>query len=440
MSSLPPRRLKDLFRDRRVLSWALYDWGNSAFATTVMAGFFPIFFKQFWSSEANVALSTARLGIANSIASLILGALAPVLGAMADRSSGRKKFLFAFACIGATSTASLYLVSQGEWAWACLLYVLGTVGFSGSISFYDALILGVARERELDTVSALGFALGYLGGGVLFLVNVLMSLKPGWFGIVDAAEAVRISFLMVGVWWFVFTLPLIFNVPEPPAVGPVARGFLDVVREGFAQLRQTFLELRQLRNVMLFLFAYFFYIDGVNTIIKMAVDYGMSLGFKSDSLIVALLLVQFIGFPAAIGFGLLTPRLGTRRSIELAIGVYVIVAIGAVFMSTELHFYFLAAAIGLVQGGIQSTSRAAFGQMIPADRSGEFFGFFNMLGRFSALLGPTLMAITALLSDNPRVSILSVLILFAGGWIILRQVEFKGEFKGEVKGEFRDEQ
>lgn len=422
-----PRRLMTLLRDRRILAWALYDWGNSAFATTVMAGFFPIFFKQFWSSEANVSLSTARLGIANSVASFILGALAPALGAMADRASGRKKFLFVFAALGATSTASLYLVSQGQWAWAALLYVLGTVGFSGSISFYDALIMGVARERELDTVSALGFALGYLGGGILFLVNVLMTLQPAWFGFVDAAQAVRVSFLMVGVWWLVFTLPLLFTVPEPPAAGPTAHGVLSVVREGFAQLARTFHDLRKLRNVMMFLLAYFFYIDGVNTIIKMAVDYGMSLGFKSDSLIVALLLVQFIGFPAAIGFGLITPRLGTRRSLELAIGVYVGVAIGAVFMSSELHFYFLAAAIGLVQGGIQSTSRAAFGQMIPADQAGEFFGFYNMLGRFSALLGPLLMAITALLSDNPRVSILSVLILFAVGWFLLRKVEFRDE-------------
>ncbi len=425
--STPPRRLKDLIRDRRILAWALYDWGNSAFATTVMAGFFPIFFKQFWSSEANVSLSTARLGVANSIASLVLGALAPVLGAMADRASGRKKFLLAFAALGATSTASLYLVSQGEWAWATLLYVLGTVGFSGSISFYDALIMGVARERELDTVSAFGFALGYLGGGLLFLLNVLMTLKPSWFGFVDAAQAVRTSFLMVGAWWLIFTLPLLLHVPEPPAAGPAAQGARQVIREGFAQLARTFHDLRKLRNVMMFLVAYFFYIDGVNTIIKMAVDYGMSLGFKSDSLIVALLLVQFIGFPAAIGFGFITPRFGTRRSLELAIGVYVAVAIGAVFMTTELHFYFLAAAIGLVQGGIQSTSRAAFGQMIPADQAGEFFGFFNMLGRFSALLGPLLMAITALLSDNPRVSILSVLILFGVGWFLLRKVEFRDE-------------
>jgi UMF1 family MFS transporter len=417
------RSWKQLLTDKTVIGWALYDWGNSAYATTVMAGFFPIFFKQYWSLGTSAVESTAKLGFANSISSFILGALSPLLGALADRSRGRKKLLFFFTFIGAVSASSLFFVVKQEWAWAAALYVVSSIGLFGGQSFYDALLPAVASPREMDQVSGLGYGVGYLGGGVLFALNVVMTLKPEFFGIEDAATAVRVSFMMVGIWWLCFTLPLMFFVDEPAAEGTHV-SFLRLASDSFRELFTTFKSLRELKMAFTFLIAYFFYIDGVNTIIKMAVDYGMSLGFKSDSLIVALLLVQFISFPAAIGFSVLANRLGAKLALNAAIVMYVLVTIAATALRDVWHFYALACAIGLVQGGIQALSRSVFAQLIPPEKSGEFFGFFNMLGRFSSVLGPMLIAVTGLVSDNPRVAMISLLLLFGTGFYLLQKVQF----------------
>lgn len=423
---LKSRTWKELILDRRVLSWALYDWGNSAYATTVMAGFFPIFFKQYWSLGVSAIDSTAKLGYANSISSFVLGALSPILGALADRSRGRKKLLLFFTFIGAISSSSLYFVAKHEWVWAAALYVFSSIGFFGGQSFYDALLPAVAKSEDMDRVSGLGYGLGYLGGGLLFAVNVAMTLKPEVFGLEDAAHAVRVSFFMVGVWWLCFTVPLLWNVDEPPATG-ASTGFLTLAADSFREVIRTFKSLREVRTAFLFLIAYFFYIDGVNTIIKMAVDYGMALGFKSDSLIVALLLVQFVGFPAAILFSALAGRYGSKKALSTAILIYALVTVAATGLQAEWHFYLLAVAIGLVQGGIQALSRSSFGRLIPTEKSGEFFGFFNMLGRFSSVLGPLLIAISATISDSPRVAMLSLLILFGTGFAILQKVKFPEE-------------
>lgn len=419
-----------IVRDRKILSWALYDFGNSAFATTVMAGFFPIFFKQYWSNigpdlPGNLAAvkSTAMLGYANSLSSLILGLTAPLLGALADRSKGRKRFLLGFTFLGALSASSLALVGQGLWEWAILLYVLAGIGFWGSQNFYDALLALVAKKSEMDHVSGLGYGLGYLGGGLLFALNVFMTLKPELFGLASAKEAVKLSFFMVGIWWLLFTVPLILNVEETHDKDE-AFGFLSLVRDSFHQVINTFRSLKVHKSAFTFLVAYFFYIDGVNTIIKMAVDYGMSLGFKSDSLIVALLMVQFIGFPATIGFSFLSQKIGAKRSLFCAIGIYVLVTLLATQLRVEWHFYALAASIGLVQGGIQALSRSVFGRLIPGEQAGEFFGFFNMLGRFSSILGPLLIAFTGLISESSRISMLSLLILFGVGAWLLSKVQF----------------
>lgn len=423
---------KSVLTDRKIISWALYDWGNSAYATTVMAGFFPIFFKQYWSVGTPAIESTAQLGYANSISSFILGAMSPLLGALADRSRGRKKLLFFFTFIGAVSASSLYLISEREWAWAAALYVVSSIGFFGAQSFYDALLPAVAKPEDMNAVSGLGYGLGYLGGGLLFAVNVAMTLKPEFFGLANAAQAVKVSFFIVGIWWLVFTLPLLFQVDEPATEGPPVSlsnpfDLIKLIRESFGEIIRTFHSLRTLKTAFMFLIAYFFYIDGVNTIIKMAVDYGMALGFKSDSLIVALLLVQFIGFPAAIGFSVLAKKVGSKTALKIAIGIYALVTIAATGLQVEWHFYALAIAIGLVQGGIQALSRSVFGQLIPAEKSGEFFGFFNMLGRFSSVLGPTLIAISGLISDSPRIAMLSLLLLFGTGYFILQRVSFPEE-------------
>jgi len=411
------------FINKENISWALYDWGNSAFATTVMAGFFPLFFKKYWNVGVDATTSTFRLGFANSVASLIVVALAPLLGAIADQGGARKKFLLFFASMGVVMTGSLFFVAQGAWHVAALLFVLGIIGFSGGNIFYDSLLVSVAPPGKEDMVSAFGFALGYLGGGLLFAINVLMTLKPGVFGLPDAGAAVRISFISVAVWWAVFSLPVLFWVAEPP-VQQKTTGWA-MVTGGFHQLRATFAEIRKLRVVFLFLLAYWLYIDGVDTIVRMAVDYGMSLGFEHNSLIVALLIVQFVGFPAAIVYGKLGEKLGTKTSILLGIAVYIGVAIWGRFMDSTGEFYVLAMAIGLVQGGVQALSRAFYSRIIPAHRAAEFFGFYNMLGKFAAVIGPILMGLVGVVTGNPRHSILSIVILFLAGGLILYFVDEK---------------
>ncbi len=410
---------------RAILGWSLYDVGNSAFATTVMAGFYPIFFKQYWSIGVDTTMSTARLGLANSLAGVLVAMSAPVLGAIADQGTTRKKFLFFFSYMGALMTAALYMVSMGNWAAAIALYVLGNVGFSGGNIFYDALITIVASKKRLDMVSSLGFALGYLGGGMLFAFNVWMTLKPETFGFLDASQAVRISFLTVGVWWAAFTVPLLLLVKEPVLE---RKGLSSAsIRAGLEQLRKTFQEVRRLRTVFLFLVAYWFYIDGVDTVIRMAVDYGLSIGFESQSLILALLITQFVGFPAAIGFGFLGNRIGTKRAIYLALAVYLFVCIWGAFMQEVTEFYILAVVVGLVQGGVQALSRSYFARMIPVARSAEFFGFYNMLGKFAVVVGPVLMGGFGLLVRHAgysadiasRAGITSVGLLFLVGGVLL---------------------
>ncbi|RLA91172.1 MAG: MFS transporter [Deltaproteobacteria bacterium] len=413
--------MPNLATDRKVISWALYDWANSAYATTVMAGFFPIFFKEYWNVGVEATTSTFRLGLANSIASLIIVAMAPLLGAIGDQGGVKKKFLLFFAAMGVVMTGSLFFVARGAWHIAVLIYIVGIIGFSASNVFYDSLLISVAPSGKEDMVSALGFGLGYLGGGLLFACNVLMTLKPAWFGLTDAATAVRISFLSVALWWAIFSLPIMIWVKEPPTHRKTS-GW-KMIGSGLLQLKTTFAEIRKLRVVFLFLIAYWLYIDGVDTIVRMAVDYGMSLGFPADSLIVALLIVQFVGFPAAILFGKLGEKLGTKTSILLGLGVYIGVTVWGRFMDSPGEFYVLAVAIGLVQGGVQSLSRAFYSRIIPANRAAEFFGFYNMLGKFAAVIGPVLMGLVGVLTGNPRHSILAIAVLFLGGGIILYFVD-----------------
>lgn len=407
--------------DRRsVIAWALYDWANSAFAVTVMSGFFPLFFKQYWSAGADPGESTLKLGMANSLASIVVAVIAPLLGAIADRAGGKKRFLGSFAALGIVMTAGLYWVAKGDWAMAAGLYVAATIGFSGSIVFYDGLMLSVSSDEDSDRVSALGYSLGYLGGGILFALNVAMTLKPAFFGLADAGQAVRVSFLLVALWWAVFTVPLMLRVREPRTEGI---GVLGAVRAGVRQLTSTFRRIRTMKTVWMFLLAYWLYIDGVDTIVRMAVDYGLSLGFESTNLIIALLITQFVGFPAAIVFGRIGERIGSKRGILIGIAVYIGVTLLGYGMETVAEFYALAVIIGLVQGGVQALSRSLYSRLIPKDEAAEFFGFYNMLGKFAAILGPAIMGWVAWLTGSPRLSILSIAVLFVAGGALLMRVE-----------------
>jgi UMF1 family MFS transporter len=426
----------------------MYDWANSAFATTVMAGFFPVFFKQYWSAGVDANLSTARLGIGNAVAGLLVALAAPILGAVADRSAARKRFLALFAYMGVLATAGLFFVGQGQWMFALVVYAMGLIGFSGANVFYDALLPVVSEENNVDVVSGFGFSMGYLGGGLLFLLNVLMVVRPHAFGLTDAGQALRIGFLTVALWWGFFALFIFLWVPKDPPVA-TSPGSDGVWSAGFSQLKHTFSRLRHMKTVLLFLCAYWLYIDGVDTIIRMAVDYGMSLGFAANDLLLALLVTQFVGFPAALAFGRIGQRLGPRKGIYIAIGVYVMVTFWGITMTHKAEFYGLAITIGLVQGGIQALSRSYYARLIPSDKPSEFFGFYNMLGKFAAIIGPMLVGAVGLgmrwllmpASPSPedlirvgtlatRWSMASVLILFAAGAFLLYFVD---EEKGKAQ-------
>lgn len=404
-----------------MLYWAFYDWANSAFATVVMAGFFPVFFKQFWASELAVTDSTFWLGLVNSAASLLIVVTAPLLGAVADQLSAKKRFLIVFTVLGVLSSGALFWLGQGHWGIALAIYLLGLLGFSGSNIFYDALLVDVAPSDCYERISAFGYALGYLGGGLLFAVNVVMTIYPTVFGFSGPAEAVQAAFLGVAIWWALFSIPLMLWVPEFSCARSIGIG--AVLRGAVGELSATFRHIRELKETFLFLLAYWFYIDGVDTIVRMAVDFGLAIGFPADSLMVALLITQFVGFPAALAFGHLGERWGSKRSILLAIGIYMLVIFGASRMDQVEEFYILAIAIGLVQGGIQALSRALFAGFIPPGRTAEFFGFFNMVGKFAAVLGPGLVAAAAALTGDSRLSLLPILLLFLIGALLLRRVD-----------------
>jgi len=406
---------------RAPLAWALYDWGNSAFATTVMAALFPLFFHKYWCAGAAPGVASLRLGAASSTASAIVLVLAPLIGALADAGRLRKALLAAFALLGVVATAALYLVPAGAWWLAAALYVAGTVGFLGANVPYDGLLVSVARPEARDRVSSLGYGLGYLGGGLLFALDVAMVLRPDAFGLPDRTAATRVAFLSVALWWAGFTLPLLAWVPEPPSGGALRGAVGRALRELGGAVRA----LRALPTAARFLLAYWLYIDAVQTIIVMATSFGSELGLPDSALIVALLVTQFVGFPSALLFGRLGERLGTRFSILVAIGVY----LGVVGMSvamTATRFYVLAAVVGLVQGAAQALSRSLYSRLIPASKAGEMFGFYNMLGKFAAVVGPLLVGITSV-SVGPRWSVLSLaLLLLAGGALLWRVDEARG--------------
>ena len=413
-------RARGVLLRRPVIGWAFCDWANSAFATTVMAGFFPLYFKQFWNAGVEATESTFRLGLANGIASVIVAFVAPFIGAVADKGGARIRLLLLFTVLGAAMTTAMFWVAKGDWQMAAFFYVAASLGFWGGNQFYDSLLTDVAEERDYDLVSSYGYSLGYLGGGLLFLVNVLMVTKPAMFGIADASEGVRLSFITVGVWWVVFTLPVLW-VKEKSAAQALPVG--AAIRAGFAELRGTIRHIGGDRTLLWFLLAYWFYIDGVNTVIKMAVDFGLSLGLNQSALITALLITQFVGFPAALAFGWIGKKVGPRVGIFISLAVYT----GATFYAyrylyTEAQFYTLAIVIGLVQGGVQSLSRSLFGRLVPPGKAGEFFGFYNLMGKAAAILGPMITGIVAVTTHDSRLAIVSISILFVIGAAFLSRV------------------
>ena len=409
--------------NKKEISWALYDWANSAFATTVMAGFFPLFFKTYFASGVEAEKSTFILGASNSLGFLLMALIAPLIGAIADKRSSRKKFLFFFTLMATTFVFGLSYIGKGDWQLAALFYIISILGFSGANVFYDSLLIHSTSENNIHNTSALGYSLGYLGGGILFAFNIIMVLNPGWFFLDGPEQAVKVSFAMVSIWWLIFTVPILFFVSEPGEKSSVP--FSTTITEGFKQFAGTLKKIKALKVIFLFLVAYWLYIDAVDTIIVMAVDFGLSIGLNSNDLIKALLITQFVGFPATLVYGKIGDKYGPKTGIYFALAVYILVCVGAYFMKSTTHFYILAVTIGLVQGGIQSLSRSFYTQLIPKEMSGEFFGFYNMLGKFASVLGPLLMGSIVLYTKNSRFSMFGLIMLFLLGGIILSFVDLK---------------
>ena len=401
--------------------WAFYDWANSAFATTVMAGFFPIFFKSYWASDLSDAESTFIIGSANSLVGLLIAISAPVMGAIADAGNSKKKLLLTFAVLGILATGYLFFIPESSWKFAITFYAVGVIGFSGGNIFYDSLLVSVSGDKDRNRVSSLGFSLGYLGGGLLFLLNVLMFSFPNSFGLNSQVEAVLWSFLSVAIWWSIFTVPLITGVKETK-LAEEGKTFFQISKDAFQNLYHTSQSISRYKSAVIFLLAYFLYMDGVDTIIRMATSYGSDIGLSAQSMIGALLLTQFIGFPATLVFGKYSDKFGHKQTLSFAILVYIGVVIFSSQMDSAIEFFVMASVIGLVQGGVQAISRSYFSTLIPEDKAAEFFGFYNFIGKSSVFIGPFMVSGIALISGSPSIGILSLLVLFIPGLILLRRV------------------
>ena len=416
---------------KQIYSWALYDWANSAFATTVMAGFFPIFFQEYWSNSDNVSLSTFYLGLGNSIASIIVALLAPILGAIADRGSFKKKFLIFFAFLGIVMTLALGFIAQGMWPIALLVYIFATIGFSGANIFYDSLLPSISNDNNIDKVSALGFSLGYLGGGILIIINAAMVNFPSFFGLSSAVEATQYSFISVAIWWAIFSIPLLVFVKEEKV--NEKESIKDSVKNGIIQFKNTFQDIKKLKVVATFLLAYWLYIDGVDTVVRMAAAFASTLEFSTQDIIIALVLIQLVAFVATLIYIRISNYIGLKNGIYLGILGYIVIIICGFFVENVSQFYIVAFLIGCFQGGIQSISRSLYSRIIPENKAAEFYGFYNMLGKFAAVFGPVLMgSVTLILSNNfddeitaARYGLLSIMILFILGAYVFSKVDIK---------------
>ncbi len=406
--------------NRRVIAWALYDWANSAFALSVLAVLFPLVLGNYWSAGDDGSAVTARLGWVTSAASVVVCITAPIFGTIADTGGYRKRFLFVLAVIGATGTAALGFVGAGDWPLALGIYLVASIGFYSATVFYDSLLIDVCPPRYFSFVSSLGFSLGYLGGAVLLGLHLWMLSAPDTFGFANTAEAFSFAFISVGAWWLVFLLPLLFFVPERHSPIEVSSG---TVRAAYAELRATMRKVGQYRNVVIFLCAYWLYLGGVFTVIFMAVNYGQRLGFDDRDLVMALLITNFIGFPATFLYGLVAHRFGPRSGIYFALLVYIGMSCWAIFMTDVRQFYIMAIVIGMVQGGVQGLSRSLYATLIPPEQPGEFFGFYNMVTKFAHVLGPAMVAIAATLSDDPKWVLMTLIPLFLVGGLMLQLVQ-----------------
>ena len=409
-------------------AWAMYDWANSAFMTTIIAAVFPIYFSTVAGADLEPADATFRFALTTFIALSITAVLSPVLGAVADFAGVKKKMLAVFLALGVVATACMFFIQQGDWLLAAILFGVANVGATASLVFYDSLLPHVAKPDEMDRVSTAGYALGYLGGGLLLAVNIAWIQRPDLFGMGSGSAgqelATRLSFVSVAVWWVGFSIPLFRTVAEPArALESDEHAEQSPVRAAFVRLGETLRELRGYKQAAMMMLAFMVYNDGISTIIRMATVYGTEIGLEQGSLIMALMVVQFVGIPFAFLFGQIAARLGTKRSIFLALTVYVGISILAFGMTTATEFFMLAMLVGMVQGGSQALSRSLFASMVPRHKSSEFFGFFGVFEKFAGIVGPGVFAVMILITGSGRGAILSLIIFFVIGGALLATVD-----------------
>ena len=409
---------------RTLRAWAMYDWANSAIQTTIIAAVFPISYATRAAADLEAADATSRFAWATTIAILIVAMVAPILGAIADYKPLKKRMLAAFMLLGVAATVAMYAVGYGDWKLALTLFIITNVGVAGSIVFYESLLPHLVPADQLDRVSSAGYAMGYVGGGVLLAINVLMIQQPSLLGIPDRETATRLALVSAGLWWLVFSIPLFRYVPEPrPLIEADERRGANALWAGARRLRETFHELRRYKQAFLMLIAFLVYNDGIQTIIRMATIYGTEVGIGQSDLIAALLMTQFIGIPCAFAFGMIAGRIGAKRAIFTGLTVYAGITIVGYFMRTATHFYMLAALVGLVQGGTQALSRSLFASMIPRHKSAEFFAFFSVFERYAGVLGPAIFAWVVQSSGTSRNAILAVAAFFVVGAAVLSLVD-----------------
>jgi MFS transporter, UMF1 family len=407
-------------------AWAWYDWANSAYFTTIITAVFPTFYSTYAAAGLEPAQATQRFSLVTTISVAVIAVASPILGAIADFTGIKKRLLLIFMLIGSASAAAMVLIDRGDWRLASLIFFIGNIGVSGSTVFYDSLLPVVARAEETDRVSAAGYALGYLGGGILLLLNLAWILRPEAFGFPDGVAATKAAFISVAVWWLLFSIPLLRKVPEPPVVFEAGeQSETNIFRAAFGRLGRTFREIRRYKHAFLLFIAMLLYQDGIQTIIRMAAVYGAELGIDQNAQIAAFIMVQFLGIPFAFLFGSLGTRIGTKRALFIALAVYMLTSILGYFMQTVTHFFILAGLIATVQGGAQALSRAMFSRLIPIKKSSEFFGFYAVAERFATVLGPLVFTVSIALTGSSRSAVLFIITFFAAGAGLLSLVDEK---------------
>lgn len=404
-------------------SWILQDFGNSAYSITITTAILPIFFKGVAASQLADATSTAYWGYANSLATLLIALLAPLLGTIADFKGVKKRLFAAFTLTAIISSALLATVGEGQWIYALVIYIITAVAFNGSSIYYDAFLTDVTTDDRMDDISSKGFGFGYLGGTIPFVLSLGLILSAENLGL-TVTFATQMAFLITALWWMVFTIPMLKNVKQKYYI----EGEPSKIKESFSVLWKTLLEITKNKMVLYFMIAYFFYIDGVHTVITMATAYGVDVGVDSDRLLIILVAIQLVAFPFAILYGKLAKLFGARKMIMAGIITYTVISIYGFFLKTELDFWILAMLVASAQGGIQALSRSYFGKLIPKNKSAEYFSIFNIFGKVSSIFGPLLMGIVISITGETRHGILSLIILFIlGAYFFLKIKDEKVE-------------